>query len=175
MDIAEGTTEVTTVIATDADAGQTVSFTLTGGADMGLFSITSAGVLTFNTAPTYAQPADTDGDNRYEVIVMVTDGQPSPLTATQTLTITVTEVLGLESLTGISVYPNPVGTVLHIRGVAGNARYTLSGIDGKVLQRGKLEAGTAVHSVALPSLKQGIYLLQLTTGRGSITRKIVKE
>ena len=176
MHIAEGTTVVTTVIATDADAGQTVSFSLTGGADMGLFSITTAGVLTFNTAPKYAQPADADGDNRYEVIVTATDGQPSPLTATQTLTITVTEVLGLESLTGISVYPNPVGTMLHIRGVAGNARYTLSGIDGKVLQRGKLEAtGTAVHSVVLPSLKQGIYLLQLTTGRGSITRKIVKE
>ncbi len=176
MDIAEGTTVVTTVIATDADAGQTVSFSLTGGADMGLFSITTAGVLTFNTAPKYAQPADADGDNRYEVIVAATDGQPSPLTATQTLTITVTEVLGLESLTEIAVYPNPAGAVLHISGVAGNARYTLSDIDGKVLQRGKLEAtGTATHSVALPSLKQGIYLLQLTTGRGSITRKIVKE
>ncbi len=176
MDIAEGTTVVTTVIATDADAGQTVSFTLTGGADMGLFSIISAGVLTFQTAPAYEHPADTDGDNRYEVIVTATDGQPSPLTATQTLTITVTEVLGLESLTNIAVYPNPAGAVLHISGVAGNARYTLSDIDGKVLQRGKLEAtGTATHSVALPSLKQGIYLLQLTTGRGSVTRKIVKE
>ncbi len=175
MNVAEGTTVVTTVIATDADAGQTVSFTLTGGADMGLFSITTAGVLTFNKAPAYAQPADTDGDNRHEVIVTATDNGTPEMTAMQALTITVTEALGLESLTGIAVYPNPTGAVLHISGVAGNARYTLSGIDGKVLQRGKLKAGTGDHSVALPSLKQGIYLLQLTTGRGSITRKIVKE
>ncbi len=99
-------------------------------------------------------------------------------------TITVTDVdekvgtnppLGLEAFTGIEVYPNPAGAVLHISGVEGNARYTLSGIDGKVLKRGQLEASTADHSVALPSLKQGIYLLQITTGKGSITRKIVKE
>ncbi len=83
---------------------------------------------------------------------------------------------GLEAaFTGISVYPNPAGAVLHISGVAENARYTLSGIDGKVLKRGKLKAGKGNHSVAIPSLNKGIYLLQLTTGKGSITRKIVKE
>ena len=82
---------------------------------------------------------------------------------------------GLEAFTGISVYPNPAGAVLHISGVAGNARYTLSGMEGKIVKRGMLKAGTADHSVAIPSLKQGIYLLQLTTGKGSITRKIVKE
>ncbi len=82
---------------------------------------------------------------------------------------------GLEAFTGVEVYPNPAGAVLHISGVEGNARYTLSGIDGKVLKRGKLKAGTADHSVAIPSLNKGIYLLQLTTGKGNITRKIVKE
>ncbi len=87
----------------------------------------------------------------------------------------VNEPLGLEAFTGITVYPNPAGAVLHISGVEGNARYTLSAIDGKVLKKGKLRAGTADRSVAIPSLKQGIYLLQLTTGKGSVTRKIVKE
>ena len=183
VDVAEGTTAVTTVTATDADAGQTVSFTLSGGADAGQFSITSAGVLTFNTAPDFEIPTDEGMNNEYEVTITATDGQPSPMTAMQTLTITVMNEdeekpeppLGLEAFTGVSVYPNPAGAVLHISGVEGHARYTLSGMDGKVLKRGKLKAGKGDHSVAIPSLKQGIYLLQLTTSKGSITRKIVKE
>ena len=170
------TTAITTVVATDADARQAVTFTLTGGVDVALFSITPAGELTFNTAPDYEMPTDMGTDNMYEVTITATDDGTPEMTAMQALIITVTEaVLGLETFTDIAVYPNPAGAVLHISGVEGNARYTLSGIDGKVLKRGKLKAGTADHSVAIPSLKQGIYLLQLTTGKGSVTRKIVKE
>ena len=182
VSVAEGMTEVTTVTATDADTEQTVTFTLTGGADAGLLSITPVGVLTFNTAPDYEMPTDADVDNDYVVEITATDGQTSPLTATQTITVTVTNIedgdaLGTDNLEiqDIIVYPNPAGAVPHISGVAGNARYTLSGIGGKVLKRGKLEAGKADHSVAIPSLKKGIYLLQLTTDKGSVTRKIVKE
>ena len=156
VDVEEGTTAVTTVIATDADEGQTVTFTLTGGADDSKLSITSAGVLTFDLAPDFETPKSAAGSNEYEVIVTATDGQTPAMTAMQTLTITVTDVviepLGLEAFTGIAVYPNPAGAVLHINGVEGNARYTLSAIDGKVLKRGKLRAGTADHSVAIPSL-----------------------
>ena len=114
----------------------------------------------------------------YEITITATDNGTPPMTATQALTITVTnedEPLGLEAFTGIAVYPNPTGAELHISGVEGNARYTLSGMDGKMVKRGKLKAGTTDHSVAIPSLKQGIYVLQLTTGEGSITRKIMKE
>ena len=176
---AENATTAVTVVATDADAGQTVSFSLSGGADEGQFSITSLGVLTFNKIPDYEMPTDTGMDNVYEVTIVATDESTPARMAMQALNITVTDVhepLGIEAFTTeIAVYPNPASEVLHISGVAGNARYTLSGIDGKVLKRGKLEAGTETHSVALPSLKQGIYLLQLTTEKGSITRKIMKE
>ncbi len=183
MDVAEGTTAVTTVVATDADVGQTVSFFLTGEADEGLFSITSAGVLTFNMAPDYEVPTDAGTDNVYEVTITATDNGTPAKMVMQILTITVTDVdedepeppLGLESLTGIAVYPNPTDAVLHISGVEGNACYTLSGMEGKIVKRGQLEASTADHSVALPSLKQGIYLLQIITGKGSVIKKIVKE
>ncbi len=175
------TMAVTTVVATDADAGQTVSFSLSG-ADADLFSITQAGELTFHVAPDFEMPTDTGTDNMYEITITATDNGMPAMTATQALTITVTDEdeggnvpTGLKALTDISVYPNPTGAVLHISGVTGNARYTLSGIDGKVLKRGKLKAGKGDHSVAIPSLNRGIYLLQLTTGNGSITRKIVKE
>ncbi len=170
------TTVVTTVVATDGDTGQTVTLTLSGD-DAGQFSITPAGVLTFITAPDYENPADADADNDYEVTITATDNGTPEKMATQALTITVTEVvLGLEAfLLEIAVYPNPVDAVLHISGVEGNASYTLLGMEGKMVKRGKLEAGTADHSVAIPSLKKGIYLLQITTGEGNVTKKIVKE
>ena len=179
VDVAEGTTAVTTVVATDEDAGQTVTFTLTGGADESKFSITPAGILTFKTAPDFEMPTDTGSDNMYEITITATDNGTPEKTAIQALTITVTDVNDgptEPAFTDVLVYPNPVDAVLHISGVEGNLRYTLSGIDGKVLKKGQLEeTGKGVHSVAVPSLNKGIYWLQLTIGKGSITKKIMKK
>jgi hypothetical protein len=62
--VAENTTAVATVTATDADPqSQTVSFAITGGADSAQFSITSDGVLTFVVAPNFEVPTDTDANN----------------------------------------------------------------------------------------------------------------
>ncbi len=176
------TTKVTTIVATDGDVGQTVTFTLTGGDDADQFSITPEGILTFNMSPDFELPTDMGMNNMYEVTITATDdGISEQKMAMQALTIKVTDVdetrpTGLEAFTEIAVYPNPAGAVLYISGVEGNARYTLSGIDGKVLKRGELEAtDTSDHSVAVPSLKRGIYVLQITTGKGSLTRKVVKE
>src|SRR5207248_1330923 len=66
---AENQTAVGTVTASDPDAGDTASFTIAGGADAAKFSITPAGVLTFNTAPNFEAPTDANGDNVYEVTV----------------------------------------------------------------------------------------------------------
>ncbi len=86
------TTAVTTVTAMDGDSRQTVTFTLSGGADLAKFSITSEGVLTFNTAPDYEMPTDMGRDNVYEVTITATDDGTPEMTATQVLTITVTDV-----------------------------------------------------------------------------------
>ena len=91
VSIAENQPAVTTVVATDADTEQTVTFTLSG-ADASKFSITPAGDLTFNTAPDYEMPTDTGMDNRYEVTITATDNGTPVMTATQALTITVTDV-----------------------------------------------------------------------------------
>ena len=48
VDAAENQTTAATVVATDADVGDTLSYTLTGGADQALFELASAtGALTF--------------------------------------------------------------------------------------------------------------------------------
>ena len=95
------TTAVGTVVATDADSQDSVTGYTLSGADSATFSITNAGVLTFNASPDYDTPGDlvsTDpanaaGNNEYIIVVTATSGSGArQLTATQTLTITVTDV-----------------------------------------------------------------------------------
>ena len=100
--VAENTTTVGTVVATDADSQDSVTgYSITGGADSAKFAITTAGELTFVAAPNYEAPGDivsTDpanaaGNNEYVIIVTATSGSGArQATATQTLTITVTDV-----------------------------------------------------------------------------------
>ena len=92
--VAENSTAVGTVTASDADTQDSVTgYTITGGADSAEFSITDAGVLTFDAAPDYEFPGDATTNNEYTIVVTVTSGAGArALTATQTLTITVTDV-----------------------------------------------------------------------------------
>ena len=91
VSVSENTTAVTTVTATDVDAGQTKAFTITGGLDAAKFSITSAGALSFVAPPNYEIPGNVTGDNVYEVTVTVTDDGTPNLSASQTLLVTVTD------------------------------------------------------------------------------------
>ncbi|WP_241176983.1 VCBS domain-containing protein [Pseudomonas chlororaphis] len=97
VNVAENTTAVTTVVATDADLpAQTLSYSIlnTAGTDFGKFSISSSGVLTFSSAPDYENAQDiggTDGDNAYVVDVQVADGNGG--TDTQTITVNVQNVV----------------------------------------------------------------------------------
>jgi hypothetical protein len=62
-----------------------------GGADQAKFSITSGGVLSFNTAPDYETPTDANVDNVYEVTVQADDDSGG--SATQAVSVTVTPVM----------------------------------------------------------------------------------
>ena len=79
------------VMATDADEGDTLTYTL-GGTDMASFAIDSAtGQLMTMAALDYEDPADADTDNAYEVTVTASDGNTAD-DATIAVTITVTDV-----------------------------------------------------------------------------------
>ena len=86
--VAENTRAVVELAASDPN-DDPVTFAITGGADQARFTLTG-GWLTFVTAPDYEAPADTDGDNVYEVTVQAADGNGG--TDSLTLRVTVTDV-----------------------------------------------------------------------------------
>ena len=99
--VAENSTAVGTVSASDADSQDSITGYTLGGADSAKFSITNTGVLTFANAPNYeipgdalsATPANAATNNEYIITVTATSGADArAMTATQTLTITVTDV-----------------------------------------------------------------------------------
>src|SRR5205823_8292755 len=89
VNVAENSTTILTVTATDADVpAQTLSFAIVGGADQGKFSLTSTGVLTFQAAPDFENPADANTDNIYVVQVQAKDGRGARREQTQSVAVT---------------------------------------------------------------------------------------
>ena len=79
-----------TAVATLA-ANETVTWSLSGGADQTLFSIDqNTGVITFSAAPDYEVATDNDTNNDYVVEITATDTAGN--LTTQTLTVTVADV-----------------------------------------------------------------------------------
>jgi hypothetical protein len=89
--VAENTTAVMTVTATDADLpAQTLTYSIVGGADAAKFAINaSTGALSFATAPDYDAPTDSGANNVYDVTVQASDGT---LSSTKAIAVTVTAV-----------------------------------------------------------------------------------
>ncbi len=110
INIAENTTVVTTVTATDADL-DTLTYSISGGADAAKFNINStSGELTFTSTPDFENPTDFDTDNVYEVIVQANDGNGG--IDTQSIEVTVTDVgQYLDQFNAVS-YSGNVGTEL---------------------------------------------------------------
>ncbi len=91
--VQENSVTVGSALATDSDAADSVTgYAIESGSDGALFSITSAGALTFKAAPNYEDPQDADKDNVYSVKVSATSGTGDrELSVTETISVTVTD------------------------------------------------------------------------------------
>ena len=85
ISVQENQTSAFTVNATDSE-GDTLSYSISGS-DSSIFSISNAGVVTFNNSPDFENPSDSNNDNIYEITAMVSDGS---LNSTKNFQITVT-------------------------------------------------------------------------------------
>ncbi|MGX7897087.1 cadherin repeat domain-containing protein, partial [Tsuneonella sp. HG222] len=90
VNVAENTTAVTTVVASDVDAGTTITYSIVGGADAAKFTIDAAtGALAFVTAPNFEASTDAGANNVYDVTVRASDGT---LADDQAIAVSVTNV-----------------------------------------------------------------------------------
>jgi hypothetical protein len=79
---AENSTGVILVVS-DPNQGDTLTFSITGGADQSLFTLNSlTGELTFKAASDFEKPLDTNGNNIYEVEITAYDNFGEPATTT---------------------------------------------------------------------------------------------
>ncbi len=91
---AENSQEVTTLTATDVDTSDTLTWSLIGGADMGLFAIDSTtGEITWRDAPDYETLNSAADTKEFSVIAAVTDDSlGQEMQDTIALTVTLADV-----------------------------------------------------------------------------------
>ena len=116
IEVAENTTAVIyTAQASDAN-GNSITYSLSGGADQGKFNIgASSGEVRFVNAPDYEAPDDSGGDRTYEVQISASDSLAS---SSMSLSVSITNVVedGESSNSAptarISLSPEPASTTL---------------------------------------------------------------
>ncbi len=100
VSIPENVTGFLQMNATDVDVGDSLTYTIMGGADQAKFTIDPVfRDLAFVDAPDFENPTDTNTDNIYEVIVQVSDGHPGGIDV-QRIFVQVTDVTGTGYITG---------------------------------------------------------------------------
>ncbi|MFM7560695.1 S8 family serine peptidase, partial [Cylindrospermopsis raciborskii] len=186
--VPENTTGVGSVMATDEDAGTSLTFSIVGGADRNKFTIDSVtGALSFNTAPDFESPGDVDINNVYDLRIQVSDGQNS---VKQDITITVTDVNEVPANQAPTFTNSPSFTVAENSTTVGNVTasdpennplsFSISG--GSDQARFAINASTGSLSfVAPPDYEtprdvgsNNVYNLQVSVsdGRNTVTQDI---
>ena len=176
--IAKGKLLTFTASATDADAGQTRTFSLvsppagaTIGATTGNFSWTPAGTGTFS------------------ITVKVADNGSPVLSDTETITVTVTSTLAAReasadsferaALANARLFPNPVAGKLTVQleGAASLVQGTvITDATGKThLTDAHQVSGGNELGIDVSGLTKGLYLLRLQTSQGAHTLRFLKQ
>jgi VCBS repeat-containing protein len=177
--VAENTTTIATLTATDPNVGDTLTWSITGGADSALFTLNSStGALAFATPKDYDVPTDAGGNNVYDVTVQVSDGS---LTASQNIAVTVTNVNEAPTITSsssISIVENTtaVGTLTATDPDAGTTK-TWSIIGGADQALFSLNSSTgALTFITAPDYEtptdadhNNVYVVQVQVSDGSLT------
>jgi hypothetical protein len=161
-------TSVGTVIATDPDAGQKLTYSIIFGNSDGTFAINdSTGELSVSNSA--ALNAD------FEIVVKVKDNGVGELSSQAIIAIEVIPT-GIE-LTGntetIKVYPNPVSDelIIEIEGNKNNPSIEILNLIGQVVFEGNLSEKTVVQT---SKFSPGIYLMKIENCGSYEFKKIVK-
>lgn len=173
VSVAENSTAVTTVTASDLDVNAKLRFSIIGGADASFFRIDPvSGALAFVYAPDFE--ATSFHANRYDITVQVSDGYDVD---TQAIRVEVTDVVETRGTAGNDTL---VGTIAsdEIVGLAGNdvlvaygGHDTLMGGSGNDILDGTGGIATASYADAEAGVRVSLAIgkLQSTGGGGKDT------
>ncbi len=160
INVAENSMGVTTVAASDTNLPvQTLSYSITGGADAAFFAInSSSGALTLVSGRNRELPTDSNGDHVYEVTVQVSDGDGGFDTQAISVTITDVDEFDVTNPVDSNAVPNAVnenavnGTVVGITASANDADATTNAVAYSLTDsaggRFAIDANTGVVTVA---------------------------
>jgi hypothetical protein len=74
--------------------------------------------------------------------------------------------------TNLILYPNPVKDILHVR-CDNIQQYDIFSVDGKLIKSSQTK--NSENAIDCSDLGSGIYIVRITTNKGVVTRKIIKE
>jgi hypothetical protein len=161
-------TTVGTVLATDPDVGQTLTYSIVSGNTNDAFALnTSTGEISV------AHGAAVNVD--YALVVKVQDNGVGELSSQATITISIIRT-GIE-LTGnnhtIKVYPNPVSDelIIEYEGNTKKTNFEILNSTGQSVFKGNLSEKTVVQTT---NFSPGVYFLKLQNGKSFEFKKIVK-
>jgi hypothetical protein len=98
-----------TSAAATIKVSESATVTISSGADAALFTISNSDTVTalikFKVSPNYEAPSDSGGNNVYDLVLTATDSASN--SGTQTITITVTDVVDTSSFNSFSLSATP--------------------------------------------------------------------
>ena len=184
--INEGTLQnILDVNADDGDGGnndENITYAITGGTDAAMFTISSAGILSFQNSVDFENPQDANGNNTYIVRVSATDAELFNNQAEQTITVSVMdvdEVPVFTSANSANFEENSTGVVLDIQANDGDGgtedagiTYTLTAGDSNLFN---ISASGAITYKSSPDFENpldgdgnNVYNLMVTASDGAL-------
>ncbi len=126
--VAENTSGVVyQATASDVNA-DSLSYSISGGADAAAFTITAAGGLSFVNNPDFEAPSDANQNNIYDVNISVSDGKSS---TTLTVSIAVSNLADAAKLTRIAT---GMGAVVSMSPLLDESQLIISNAEGRVFE-----------------------------------------
>ena len=176
FDVPENSTAVANIAAADAD-GDELTFALITTTDANHFTIDpTSGALSFNQAPDFETPQDSNADNTYELELSVFDGSH---TTTQSISVTVTNIDEAPSFASttqnLSVNENTSGSFYTAQASdpeQAALAYSASGADAGLFTINNISGELSFNSspnfeTALDSDSNNVYQLTITATDGA--------
>jgi hypothetical protein len=160
--------------AVGCQRGTLFHFTNIDGNLSGAFTLQDSTFTTFSRMGTYSAPtlADINDDGYIDAVIGVSTGGVSLYLGQDPNTVGVEETIAPSDIT---IYPNPAQGLVNINNTKAKANekwdLTLSDLAGRVLVS---ESYTGqVHQLNISSLPKGMYLLNLNSKNGRVTKRLM--